>query len=127
MILLSTANIQLLLQMLFLLKNVSVSFSLTIQRGEETGCRLLSLLCIFETLLAMQAGLDSSQRLVSAIHMHTQKKPSTTLSVSLSYSVKMHPSLYFKMHYCSRLLKILELLIGVWNTSDPTSSVNTTA
>lgn len=59
--------------MLFLIKNVSVSFAFTIQREEETGSRLLFLLCISETLLAMQAGLSSSQRLVSAMHVHTHK------------------------------------------------------
>lgn len=62
--------------MLFLIKNVSVSFTFTIQREQETGSRLLPSLCIYEALLAMHAGWSGSQRLVSIVHLHTQKTPS---------------------------------------------------
>lgn len=45
------------------------------RRGDWIQIAVSKMFCIFETLLALQAGFNSSERLVSAIHMHTQKNP----------------------------------------------------
>lgn len=73
--------------MLFLIKNVSVSFTFTIQREQETGSRLLPSLWIYETLLAMHAGWSGSQRLVSIVHLHTQKNPSGKCIYHAEYGI----------------------------------------